>query len=90
MGSTRRYKYRIEIRKSNEKPNFKMTPWGADKLVNLKDFCENYEKSEQIGGPNAHISKDRGWLLSISEAVMIRQSDNKVVEHYKAPMFRLF
>jgi hypothetical protein len=89
MGKTRLYAYRVEVLMSNEAPNVQMFPFGLNRKVNLKDYCENYEKSEQIGGVNEHISKARGWLLAISEAVLIRQRDEKVIEHYKAPMFRL-
>jgi len=80
-------KYRIKLLTNDNKAlyNFGI----KQKPKSLKDFCEHMEKSELPGGCNAHLAEDRGFLLSISGAKLVRQSDGVVVDEYSAPMFRV-
>ena len=88
MGTTRRTKYRI-IAITNEGRGGFQTLAGVDKIVDLKKWCERLEQSELPGGVNEISSRARGFLLSISTARLIRQSDAKQMREYRAAPFRL-
>lgn len=95
MGTTRRFKYRIECRTNDNacvNSNIRgVHVYGIDKKpVDLQKWCEELEKSEDDGGTNRHVSLSRGWLLAIHSAKVICQSDETIVEEYKAAPFRAF
>lgn len=94
MGTTRRTTYRIEC-KTNDcaipSRYFGTMVIGVDKKPkDLRKWCEDQEKSELPGKPNEQCAKVRGWLLSIHEAKLIRQSDGEILDNYKAAPFRAF
>lgn len=94
MGTTRRCTYRIECR-TNDNAGVNshvrgLHVYGANKKPkDLKEWCETIEKSELKDGVNHHAALHRGFLLAISSAKVIRQSDEKVVLEYAAPAFRV-
>jgi hypothetical protein len=95
MGTTSKTTYRIECR-TNDNGCVNgfirgMHTYGMNKKPkDLKDWCEAVEKSELPGGPNQLAALRRGYLLSIFSAQVIRQSDETVVDEYKAAPFRTF
>ena len=94
MGTTRKFKYRIECRTNDTcgvNSNARgLHVYGADKLPkNLQEWCETVEKSELKGGVNEHAAHIRGYLLAIHSAKVIRQSDEKIMLDYKAAPFRV-
>jgi hypothetical protein len=89
MGTTSRFKYRIECKTNDRKVNQDCYTFGTDKQPkSLQEWCESQEKSEMKGGANEHCAVHRGFLLAIHSAKLIRQSDEKVMADYKAAMFR--
>jgi len=87
MGTTRRFKYRIECKTNDTKAAMVI---GVDKKPkSLQEWCETQERSELKGGVNEHVAHHRGFLLAIHSAKLIRQSDEKVMLDYKAPAFRV-
>lgn len=105
MGTTRAYKYRIEYESNDGKaqvgldklpPSFDAvrglptkTRKGMVGTEALRQWCEDVERSERTGGVNEHCAKARGFLLAISKARLIRQSDNLILTEYTAPLFRV-
>ena len=94
MGTSRRFKYRIECKTNDTaavNSNIRGTMViGVDKKPkSLQEWCEAQERSELKGGVNAHVAVARGFLLAIHSAKLIRQSDEKVLLDYKAAAFRV-
>jgi hypothetical protein len=91
MGTTRRFKYRIECNTNDRKVHQDCYTFGTNKIPKtLQEWCESQEKSEMKDGVNEHCAIARGFLLAIHSARLIRQSDGEIVAWYKAAPFRAF
>ena len=61
--------------------------WGRPTAANLEKWRNKMNESFAAGGCNEHVSDARGYVVRISHARIVRQSNRDVVVEYAAPMF---
>jgi len=88
MGRSITPKYRIETRGNI---NISAGSWsGRATSARLEDHVRALNKSFQVGGANAHLGSDLGFIPYLWSAQIVRQSDAKVVAAWVASKFEVF
>ncbi len=88
MGRSITPKYRIETRGNI---NISAGAWsGRATSARLEDHVRALNKSFQVGGANAHLGSDLGFIPYLWSAEIVRQSDDKVVAAWVAAKFEVF
>lgn len=88
MGRSYTPTYRLVL--PNATPMAWQRKYGKPTPENIERYIRLYVKSQEPGGPNAHIAKSLGYLDIPNQGRVIRQRDNKLVAEWKAPAFWCF
>lgn len=61
--------------------------FGAPNAENLARYVADYIESLKVGGSNAHLARDYGFIPVPNYARIVRNGSREIVAEWAAPMF---